>query len=64
MSVRVRLETPGLEAAKRALVDLEEELRRSDGLPGWGRVASLKGTLLPTIRGPERSSTHRQPYLL
>ena len=26
-----------LQAAKKALDDLEEELRRSGGLPGWGR---------------------------
>ncbi len=35
--VRVRVETPALVAAKQALVDLEEELRRTGGLPGWGR---------------------------
>jgi hypothetical protein len=35
--VRVRVETPGLKAARQALADLEEELRRSGGLPGWGR---------------------------
>jgi hypothetical protein len=35
--VRVRVETPALKAAKQALGDLEEELRRSGGLPGWGR---------------------------
>jgi hypothetical protein len=35
--VRVRVETPGLKAARQALADLEEELRRSGGLPGWSR---------------------------
>lgn len=35
--VRVRVETPALVAAKQALLDLEEELRRTGGLPGWGR---------------------------
>jgi len=35
--VRVKVETPGLKAAKQALADLEEELRRSGGLPGWAR---------------------------
>jgi hypothetical protein len=35
--VRVKVETPELRDAKKALDDLEEELRRSGGLPGWGR---------------------------
>lgn len=35
--VRVKVETPELIAARQALEDLEEELRRSGGLPGWGR---------------------------
>jgi hypothetical protein len=35
--VRVRVETPELRAARKKLDDLEEELRRSGGLPGWGR---------------------------
>ena len=35
--VRVKVETPELSEAKKALDDLEEELRRSGGLPGWGR---------------------------
>jgi hypothetical protein len=35
--VRVKVETPELRAARKALDDLEEELRRSGGLPGWGR---------------------------
>jgi hypothetical protein len=35
--VRVKVDTPELRAAKQALDDLEEELRRSGGLPGWGR---------------------------
>jgi hypothetical protein len=35
--VRVKVETPALRDAKRALDDLEEELRRSGGLPGWAR---------------------------
>jgi hypothetical protein len=35
--VRVRVETAELRAARKALEDLEEELRRSGGLPGWGR---------------------------
>lgn len=35
--VRVKVETPGLKAARQALEDLHEELRRSGGLPGWGR---------------------------
>lgn len=35
--VRVKVDTPGLKAARQALADLEEELRRSGGLPGWGR---------------------------
>lgn len=35
--VRVKVETPELVAARQALSDLEEELRTSGGLPGWGR---------------------------
>ena len=35
--VRVKVETAELTAARKALDDLEEELRRSGGLPGWGR---------------------------
>jgi len=35
--VRVKVETPELLEARKALDDLEEELRRSGGLPGWGR---------------------------
>jgi hypothetical protein len=35
--VRVKVETPALKAAQQALADLEDELRRSGGLPGWGR---------------------------
>jgi hypothetical protein len=35
--VRVKVETAGLRAAKQALDDLETELRRSGGLPGWAR---------------------------
>jgi hypothetical protein len=35
--VRVKVETPELRDARQALDDLEEELRRSGGLPGWGR---------------------------
>ena len=35
--VRVKVETPELREAKQALDDLEEELRRSGGFPGWGR---------------------------
>ena len=35
--VRVKVETPELRDAKKAFDDLEEELRRSGGLPGWGR---------------------------
>ena len=35
--VRVKVETPELREAKKALDELEEELRRSGGLPGWGR---------------------------
>jgi hypothetical protein len=35
--VRVKVETPELVAARQALLDLEEELRTSGGLPGWGR---------------------------
>lgn len=35
--VRVKTETPELLAARQALADLEEDLRRSGGLPGWAR---------------------------
>jgi hypothetical protein len=35
--VRVKVETPELREARKALDELEEELRRSGGLPGWGR---------------------------
>jgi hypothetical protein len=35
--VRVKVDTPELGESKKALDDLEEELRRSGGLPGWGR---------------------------
>jgi hypothetical protein len=35
--VRVKVETAGLRAARQALDDLEDELRRSGGLPGWAR---------------------------
>jgi hypothetical protein len=35
--VRVKVETAELRDAQKALDDLEEELRRSGGLPGWGR---------------------------
>ena len=35
--VRVKVETEELEEARQAHADLEEELRRSGGLPGWGR---------------------------
>lgn len=35
--VRVKVETPELRDSRKALDDLEEELRRSGGLPGWGR---------------------------
>lgn len=35
--VRTKVETPALIAARQALLDLEEDLRRSGGLPGWGR---------------------------
>jgi hypothetical protein len=34
---RVKVDTPELRESKKALDDLEEELRRSGGLPGWGR---------------------------
>jgi hypothetical protein len=37
MHVRKFVETEELRQARQALVDLEEELRRSGGLPGWGR---------------------------
>jgi hypothetical protein len=35
--VRVKVDTKELLDARQALDDLEEELRRSGGLPGWGR---------------------------
>ena len=35
--VRVKVETEELRQARQALDDLEEELRRSGGLPGWAR---------------------------
>jgi hypothetical protein len=35
--VRVKVDTKELLDARQALADLEEELRRSGGLPGWGR---------------------------
>jgi hypothetical protein len=35
--VRVKVDTPELRESKKVLDDLEEELRRSGGLPGWGR---------------------------
>jgi hypothetical protein len=35
--VRVKVETAELREARKALEDLEEELRRAGGLPGWGR---------------------------
>jgi hypothetical protein len=35
--VRVKVDTPELRQSRKALDDLEEELRRSGGLPGWGR---------------------------
>jgi hypothetical protein len=35
--VRVKVETEELRQARKALEDLEEELRRAGGLPGWGR---------------------------
>jgi hypothetical protein len=35
--VRVKVETEELKEARQAHADLEEELRRSGGLPGWGR---------------------------
>jgi hypothetical protein len=35
--VRVKVETDDLRAARQALLDLEDELRRSGGLPGWAR---------------------------
>lgn len=35
--VRVKVETPELRAARQALDDLEEDLRRSGLPPGWGR---------------------------
>jgi hypothetical protein len=36
-TVRVKVETAELREARKALEDLEEELRRAGGLPGWGR---------------------------
>ena len=35
--VRVKVETPELVAARQAVLDLEDDLRRAGGLPGWGR---------------------------
>lgn len=35
--VRVKADTPELRAAKQALLDLEDALRRAGGLPGWAR---------------------------
>jgi hypothetical protein len=35
--VRVKVDTKELQDARQALLDLEEDLRRSGGLPGWGR---------------------------
>ena len=35
--VRVKVDTPELRESRKALDDLEEQLRRSGGLPGWGR---------------------------
>jgi hypothetical protein len=35
--VRVKVDTPELRAARQALEDLEEELRRAGLPPGWGR---------------------------
>jgi hypothetical protein len=35
--VRIKVDTPELREATKALDDLEEELRRAGGLPGWGR---------------------------
>lgn len=35
--VRVKVETEELLQARKALDDLEDELRRAGGLPGWGR---------------------------
>jgi hypothetical protein len=35
--VRVKVETPELIAARQALLDLEDDLRRAGGLPGWAR---------------------------
>lgn len=35
--VRVKVETEELRQARQALEDLQEELRRAGGLPGWGR---------------------------
>jgi hypothetical protein len=37
MQVRRKVETPELRQARQALADLEEELRKSGGLPGWAR---------------------------
>lgn len=37
MQVRKKVETEELRQARQALADLEEELRRSGGPPGWGR---------------------------
>jgi len=35
--VRVKVETPELRAARQALDQLEEDLRRAGLPPGWGR---------------------------
>jgi hypothetical protein len=35
--VRVKADTPELRAARQALLDLEDALRRAGGLPGWAR---------------------------
>ncbi|MCM2257880.1 MAG: hypothetical protein NDJ94_19780 [Vicinamibacteria bacterium] len=37
MKVRKQIETEALRQARQALVALEEELRKSGGLPGWAR---------------------------
>jgi len=36
-TVRVKVESEELKAARKALIDLEDELRRAGGLPGWAR---------------------------
>lgn len=40
--VRVKVETPELLAARQALLDLEDDLRRAGGLPGWAREEPSK----------------------